>query len=321
MAELKVKNGQIRGFRNYVTSGTTELLKQNPEQRFTAREIAAHLIEQNPELGTFMFETSEVVNDDTKVLNRLVARISQFRDHMKGVKTTEERPRKFYYTEKTDEAEVAEAESEGVSTSPAITETPKLSEHELYPLLSTYLSSELGLYSKRIDEKRSHNSRGPNGNRWLYPDVVALEDLSAEWHREIKDCVQQYSDKKTKLWSFEVKIFINRSNVREAFFQAVSNSSWANFAYLVARNITEDAYKELRILSSLHGIGFIRLDTEESTSESQIMIPAQERINVDWNTANRLAEENSDFLDYIKLVRQFYQTGDVRASEWDGETN
>jgi hypothetical protein len=29
----------------------------------------------------------------------------------------------------------------------------------------------------------------------------------------------------------------NRSNVRECFFQAVSNSSWANFGYLVAAEI------------------------------------------------------------------------------------
>jgi hypothetical protein len=30
-----------------------------------------------------------------------------------------------------------------------------------------------------------------------------------------------------------------------------------------------------------------------------------------------LAEENTDFLNYIKLIRQFYQTGDVRVADWD----
>ena len=77
--------------------------------------------------------------------------------------------------------------------------------------------------------------------------------------------------------------------------------------------------KELRILSSLHGIGFIRLDIENPT-ESQIIIPAKERNEIDWDTANRLTDENNDFLEYIKLIRQFYQTGEIRARDWDINT-
>ena len=44
-------------------------------------------------------------------------------------------------------------------------------------------------------------------------------DLMGQWCNAIKDCVKVYSDKRTKLWSFEVKVKINRSNVREAFFK------------------------------------------------------------------------------------------------------
>ena len=62
---------------------------------------------------------------------------------------------------------------------------------------------------------------------------------------------------------------INRSNVREAFFQTVSNSSWADFGYLVALEIADDAaMKELRMLSGLHGIGFIRLDMDNPPESS-----------------------------------------------------
>jgi hypothetical protein len=74
------------------------------------------------------------------------------------------------------------------------------------------------------------------------------------------------------------------------------------------------------MLASLHGIGFIRLDAQ-NPSESQIMIPAKERTEIDWNTANRLTEENKDFLDYIKLIRQFYQTGEIREKDWDISTD
>ncbi|GAA4663919.1 hypothetical protein [Bartonella pachyuromydis] len=96
----------------------------------------------------------------------------------------------------------------------------------------------------------------------------------------------------------------------------VSNSSWANFSYLVASEISGvDMLKELRMLSSLHGIGFIRLD-RENFSESQIMFPAQERNEINFDIANRLLRENKYLFNYIKLIRQFYQTGEIRQSDW-----
>ena len=75
---------------------------------------------------------------------------------------------------------------------------------------------------------------------------MALEDLASEWSSKVTECAKQYGDKKAKLWSFEVKRLINISNVRSTFFQAVSNSSWANFGYLVAAELEEKAKKELR---------------------------------------------------------------------------
>lgn len=233
-----------------------------------------------------------------------------------GLKTTEGRPRRYYFSERSDSAEVAAAESESTSTT-ADASISKIDEHALYPLLSQYLWEEFGVFSKRIDEKRSSNKRGPNGNRWLYPDVVGMEDLGADWHQEVRDCVNQYSDKRTKLWSFEAKLLINRSNVRECFFQAVSNSSWANFGYLVTAEIGgTDTLKELRMLFAAHGIGFIKLDVD-NPADSQVLIPARERDEIDWDMANRLATENRDFLEYVKLVKQFYQTGEARPADWD----
>jgi hypothetical protein len=37
------------------------------------------------------------------------------------------------------------------------------------------------IHPKRIDEKRASNRRGPNGNKWLFPDLAGIEDLSADW--------------------------------------------------------------------------------------------------------------------------------------------
>lgn len=295
-------------------------LKERPDEKLTARQIAEWIFVTFPDECQAKKESSQYVSTDAELVQQLVAEISSQRPRLQKrhpeLKTTEGRPRKYYYSEKSDVAEVAAAE--GVVAAPmADSSDAKLGEHAMYPLLSLYLWEEFGVYSKRIDEKRSSNKRGPNGNRWLYPDVVGMEDLGAEWHQEVRDCVNQYSDKRTKLWSFEAKLLINRSNVRECYFQAVSNSSWANFGYLVAAEIEgQDTLKELRMLFAAHGIGLIKLDAD-NPAESQVLIPARERDEIDWDMANRLATENRDFLDYVKLVKQFYQTGEARLSDWD----
>jgi hypothetical protein len=78
----------------------------------------------------------------------------------------------------------------------------------------------------------------------------------------------------------------------------------------------QGAEKELRILSGLHGIGLIKINIQDP-AESEIIIPARERLEIDWNGANRLSEENPDFRECIKLVRQFYQTNEHRSKDWD----
>jgi hypothetical protein len=119
-----------------------------------------------------------------------------------------------------------------------------------------------------------------------------------------------------RLWSFEVKKELNSSNIRSSFFQAVSNSSWANEGYLVTTSITDNIEQELRMLSPLHGIGVIILDTE-NPSESEIFLPAKSRAEIDWQSVNRIVVENDDFKDYIELVSTYYQTGRIRSRDWN----
>jgi len=253
-------------------------LSERPEQKFDVRQIAQWIFQTFPEGCQEKKENSTSIQTDDDLMQQIIREIASKRPSLQKrnpqIKTTEGRPRQYYWTEKSDQAEVTEVEESSVNPHLA-TQSGALKEAELYPLLSEYLWSELGVYSKRIDEKRSSNKQGPKGNKWLYPDIVGMENLTADWHQEVKDLVKEYPDKKTKLWSFEVKILLNRSNVREAFFQAVSNSSWANFGYLAAAEIEGgDTMKELRMLFALHGIGLIQIDSENPT-ESQILIPAE----------------------------------------------
>ena len=303
-----------------LTQTFLEFLKSNPEKKFTAKDIAEWIYQNYPDECSKKAEKSKNKNITgasneseikTAIINALVAEIGSQRPRIQkrylGIKVTEERPRKYYYTTKTDLDEVSNAESDNIVDLGNDKTRGEIKEQEMYEKLAEFLESELNVYSKRIDEKRSSNNRGKDGNVWLHPDMVGVEDLTKNWHPDIKDCVTQYGDTKTRLWSFEVKTLINSHNVRKSFFQTVSNSSWANFGYLVALEINASVNEELRILSSLHGIGVIRLDFV-NPSESEIIIPAREEFDIDWDTANRLAVENPDFRDYITHIRCFYET-------------
>ncbi len=293
----------------------TELLKKNPGQKYTARQIAEWIYETYPKECSQKQDRSSAtiipLTSEAALINQIIAEIGSQRPRLQKkdnrIKSTESRPKLYYFSENADEDEVSQKETDYTNNS-----IKSHNEHALYPILREFLINERCIQSTRIDEKRSKNSQGKGGNEWLYPDMVGIEDLSENWIPEIRDCVTQCSAQKARLWSFEVKVLINRSNIRKAYFQAVSNSSWANFGYLVASEIEGDeTLNELQILYGIHGIGLIYLNIE-NPSESQILIPAKEKRNIDWNTANRIAQENDDFSNFIKLISEFYKIGHLR---------
>ncbi|MDO4656288.1 hypothetical protein [Kingella sp. (in: b-proteobacteria)] len=71
-------------------------------------------------------------------------------------------------------------------------------------------------------------------------------------------------------------------NCKECFFQAVSNSSWANEGYLVALDMAQDEgfVDALQKLSQSFGIGIIHLDAQ-NIAQSQILSPAQFKEKID----------------------------------------
>lgn len=298
-----------------------EVLRDNPNQRMTAREISISIFQRHRDSCLDKQRRSSASKNplltEKDLIQQIVAEIGAQRDVLEtrhSIRTTETRPRRYYFSSSTDEQEIYE---DAIPAAPKEGAAQTVSESDLYPLLSQFLFSELSIMSMRIDEKRASNRNGPRGNHWLYPDVVGIEDLSQDWHREVSDCASAYMDKKSKLYSFEVKLVINRSNVRECFFQAVSNSSWANFGYLVAGAINgAGTLSELRMLCAAHGIGVIQLSAEDH-EESTILIPSRERPDVDWQSVNRIASENSDFLEFVKRVRKFYQANDINPRDWD----
>ncbi|WP_412471782.1 HrgA protein [Halobacteriovorax sp. RT-1-4] len=290
-----------------------EILKDNHPEKLTARELAEVVAKiYNDELKGKVNKSKNISNHQ-ELINQLTREIGSrtplIKKKNENVKTTEGRPRKYFYSELSENQELAALDKEKSKKSIPL-------EKDLYPLLSEYLHLQHNTSSKRINEKRSKNSRGKNGNKWLHPDIVGFEDLSTDWCEEIRKCSKSHYDKNVSMWSFEVKRLINSTNVREAFFQTVSNSSWANKSYLVAAEISEPALKELGILTSAHGIGFILLNLD-NIAESQILLPCREKQDIDWDSCNKLAVENIEFKNYIKEIRKFYQTGESSKSFWD----
>jgi len=300
-------------FKFNLSDKVSACLQSQLGKRFTARQIAEWIFEHYPEdCERKRRESKRDLSDDTALLAAISAGITSadctghLSNFIPKIKATADRPRRFYWTEKSDEQEIAEAEEEAAipaAAAPAEAAAPqKLSEHDLYPLLAKFLQAEMRIYAMRINETTSSNRHGPNGNKWLHPDIVGLKDFSKNWRPEIRETAGKFAYDRINLYSYEMKRKINRVNLREVFFQAVSNSSWANYGYLVAAELDAKAESELRLLANAHGIGFILLNTEQP-EESQILIESEER-DIDWDTVNRIAEENKDFRKYMKAVHQ-----------------
>ena len=190
-------------------------------------------------------------------------------------------------------------------------------ERKLYPLLAKYLFDELGIYPKTIDE-HSSSDRSAEQVQWLHPALVGLQMPSEHLCLDASDYAELFGNlrARSRTWSFEVKVLINAANVREAFFQAVSNSSWANLGYLVAATIEKDVRRELQTLSAAHGIGIILLDKGD-LENCRRLIPAKERPSTDWGLADRLAADNPTFHRFLQSLALFIRSGHINPTEWD----
>ena len=170
----------------------------------------------------------------------------------------------------------------------------------------------------RIDEKTSRKG-GEKANIWLHADVVGFRDVSDNYHEATRECLIEYRAERSHLYSFEVKAgIIRKCELRQYFFQTVSNSSWANYSYLVAEGIEDRAKEELQLLCASFGIGFIQLNREEP-EESDIVIQAP-WTDLDWNMINRIAVENADFRQYLKNISLAYKrhsNPDIQPAQWD----
>ncbi|NHB39798.1 COG2958 family protein [Helicobacter pylori] len=178
-------------------------------------------------------------------------------------------------------------------------------ERDLHPFLTymAYYNENLKCYTKTIFHEESVKS--PKGtDRWLYPDMVGVRFLHAELSNEnLIAFSKKFDTLPVKLVSFELKKEISVNNCRECYFQAISNSSWANEGYLVGRHIDTHNPQLMDLLKRLHasfGIGVIDLRTDED--KSAILLNAKYKEKIDYTVALELSDKNPKFSGFLKSV-------------------
>lgn len=297
------------------------VLQGNNEQPLKPSEIAAVIKERYADYCAqkAAATTQSNFNVVVQIASEISANSKQWMQRHQQLKSSDETPRTYWWeTQDTDSPAQELVVQQLSSATPTLV---SIDEQSLYPKLAAYLSGMKArkLYPKRIDEKTSSNTNGSNGNKALHPDVVALEDLMPQptWSSEMKEWATKSGAPQAKLWSFEVKVKISSiSDARESYLQALANSAWANYGYLVAAHISDKAFNELKTLADLHGVGVILLDIDNPVDESTVKLPARERTEIDWGSCNRIASQNSDFKKFIELVADFHLTRKVRDGDW-----
>lgn len=200
-----------------------------------------------------------------------------------------------------------------VTPEPVTEERYSFKERDLHKILSSFVFSDshFKCYTKTIyHEVSSRRKKGKN--EWLHPDIVGIRYPFDDFGNDTRQLMKSMSHSSYKLFSFEMKISITFSTLREYFFQAVSNSSWANEGYLVALKYDQDPdfMDELRRLNSSFGIGFIKLNIEDYT-QSEILLSARES-ELDWNTIDRLCEENKNFKSFVHTIASDLDVDEMR---------
>ena len=230
------------------------------------------------------------------------------------------RPARFFLKERSKEikealiAKIEQAEEKPVKNAPVY------KERDLHPVLTYFVATPAFNRGRAVVTKTIfHEAAKKAGySEWTYPDIVGFSIPLEDWQPDVI-AFNELSDRNAlTLFSFELKRQLTKATYREAYFQAVSNSSWAHQGYLVAADIAEDddLRAELDRLASSFGIGIIQLQLSD-LSESRVVYPARVKETLDWETINKLCEENQDFKSFLQSVKIDVNSRKVHRAEYD----
>jgi len=173
-------------------------------------------------------------------------------------------------------------------------------ERDLHKLFSTYLNSK-NIFAKTIFHEQSKNS-SDNHQKWIHPDMIGINFLKLQT-KITQQFVKVLNTRDIfKITSYEIKKEINTDyELKKCYFQAVSNSSWANYGYLVAFEISRSLMDEMERLNQSFGIGIIELNA--NPFESKILFQSKYK-ELDFKTIDKLSKINIDFEKFIFNVEK-----------------
>ena len=178
-------------------------------------------------------------------------------------------------------------------------ETKQYSERDLHLLFSTYLNS-IDIRAKTIFHEKSNTN--DNNQKWIHPDIIGINFLQFKT-QTTQQFIKTLNSKDTfKLTSYELKKEIRTDyELKKCYFQAVSNSSWENYGYLVAHEINSSLLNELERLNESFGIGIIEL--KSNPFESKILFQAKYK-ELDFKTIDKLCNINATFGQFIEYIEE-----------------
>jgi uncharacterized protein len=190
-----------------------------------------------------------------------------------------------------------------------VDKTKTFEERDLHKLLSSYLKNT-GTYSKTIFHEQSNGK--DNNQIWTHPDMVGIKFLNLQTQAS-QNFLKSINRADTfKISSYELKKEINSdSELKKAFFQAVSNSSWANYGYLVAFEFSDSLNEEMGRLNQSFGIGIIELNA--NPYQSKILFPATYR-DLDFKTIDKLCKMNDKFNKFIEQTEKLMTANEKYVS-------
>ena len=174
-------------------------------------------------------------------------------------------------------------------------------ERDLHRLLCNYLRKQQ-IYARTIFHE--HSTHKEKNNEWIHPDIVGAAFAAVENPATIALMKSLDTSQLVTFYSYEMKRVISSdTDLKQAFFQALSNSSWANYGYLVAFEIDASVMSEMKRLSESFGIGVILLQPDSDATE--IIFQARERTELDYATIEKLNSINKDFEEFIEQVTSY----------------
>lgn len=187
-------------------------------------------------------------------------------------------------------------------------------ERDLHKLLSSFLKAT-GEFSKTIFHEQSN--RSDEHQKWVHPDMVGIRFLKLQTNASQTFLKAVNRIDTFKLTSYELKKEINTDyELKKCFFQAVSNSSWSNYGYLVAFEISDNIKDEMERLNQSFGIGVIQL--KPNPYESKIIFQARYK-DLDFKTIDKLCKINVDFEKFIEQTEKLMMANEKYSKSTEKE--